>query len=81
MINLNSTDREQIIQEMCLSYRHDYGLNKDPTDPPWCAGMTPVERMGLYRTMAAIYDGNIAPLVKVVKPSRKKNDRTSKRRK
>ncbi len=78
MINFNSKNREQIIHEMCLTYRHDYGLDKDPTDPPWCAGMTPDERAGLYRTMSQIFDSNIAPMLP--KP-RKKNDRVSKRRK
>jgi len=80
VINLNSRNREQIIHEMCLTYRHDYGLDRDPADPPWCAGMTPDERAGLYRTMAQIYDNNIAPLVEIAKKPRKKNDRTSKRR-
>jgi len=73
-------NREEIIISMCYTYRHDYGLNRDPTDPPWCAGMTPTERIGLYNTMAQIYDNNIAPLVEAKTP-RKKNDRTSKRRK
>ena len=77
---MNSRNREQIIHEMCLTYRHDYGLDRDPSDPPWCAGMTPDERAGLYRTMAQIYDNNIAPLVEIAKKPRKKNDRTSKRR-
>ena len=80
MINIDSNNREKIIHDMCLTYRHDYGLDRDPNDPPWCAGMTPQERTGLYRTMAKIYDNNIAPLVEVAKKSRKKNDRTSKRR-
>lgn len=56
--------KEQIIHDMCMTYRHDYGLDKDPNDPPWCAGMTPDERKGLYRTMAQIYENNIAPLLK-----------------
>ena len=53
--------REEIITDMCMSYRHDYGLNRNPEDPPWVAGMTPEERKGLWNTMAQIYDNNIAP--------------------
>ena len=57
----NIMTREQIITDMCISYRHDYGLNRSPEDPPWVAGMTPDERKGLWDTMAQIYDNNIAP--------------------
>jgi hypothetical protein len=54
-------NREQIITDMCNTYRHDYGLDKNPKDPPWVAGMTESERKGLWETMAQIYDTNIAP--------------------
>jgi hypothetical protein len=57
-------NKEQIITDMCYTYRQDYGLDKDPSDPSWCAGMTPEERKGLYNTMAQIYENNIAPLLK-----------------
>ena len=59
----NIMSREQIITDMCYTYRHDYGLDKLPTDPPWTAGMTKEDREGLYNTMAQIYDNNIAPLM------------------
>ena len=55
--------REQIITDMCYTYRHDYGLDKDPSDPPWTAGMTPDERKGLYQTMSQIFEHNIEPLL------------------
>jgi hypothetical protein len=64
-------NKEQIITEMCYTYRHDYGLDKDPNDPPWTAGMTLEERKGLYNTMAQIYENNIEPLLKQYK---EKND-------
>jgi len=57
----NIMSREQIITDMCITYRHDYGLDRKPEDPPWIAGMTPNERKGLWNTMAQIYDNNIAP--------------------
>lgn len=55
--------KEQIITDMCYTYRQDYGLDKDPTDPSWVAGMTPDERKGLYNTMKQIYENNIEPMV------------------
>jgi hypothetical protein len=59
--------REQIIIEMCYTYRHDYGLDKDPNGPSWLAGMTPDERKELYNTMAQLYDDNIKPFIKDLK--------------
>ena len=49
---------------MCYTYRSDYGLDKDPNSPSWCAGLTSEERMGLYNTMSNIYENNIEPLLK-----------------
>lgn len=48
---------------MCQTYRHDYGLDKDPNDPSWVAGMTQQEREGLYRTMEQLYEHHIKPIV------------------
>jgi hypothetical protein len=59
--------REEIITDMCYTYRHDYGLDKDPNDPPWTAGMTPDERNGLYLTMSQIYEHSIKPFVEQYK--------------
>jgi hypothetical protein len=53
--------REQIITDMCMTYRHDYDLDRKSEDPSWVAGMTESERKGLWNTMAQIYDNNIAP--------------------
>lgn len=55
--------REEIITDMCYTYRHDYGLDKDPNDPSWLSGMTPDERKGLWETMAQIYDNDIATIM------------------
>lgn len=54
-------NREEIITEMCYSYRHDYGLTRSDDDPTWVAGMTQKEREGLRRTMEQIFDNNIVP--------------------
>jgi hypothetical protein len=64
---IDTRSREEIITNMCYTYRHDYGLNKDPSDPSWCAGMTPQERQGLWRTMAQIFDNNINPYMEFKK--------------
>jgi hypothetical protein len=63
--------REQIITSMCMTYRHDYGLIKDPdykgrpgmTDfiDSISAGMYQRERESLYCQMAQIFDNDIAP--------------------
>ena len=57
--------RDEIITSMCYTYRHDYGLNKDPSDPPWVAGMTDLERKGLWLTMSQIFDNDIVPFMKM----------------
>ena len=57
-------ERKQIIHDMCMTYRHDFGLRKDPNDPPWTAGMTEQDAKMLYKTMEQIYDNDIAPIVR-----------------
>jgi hypothetical protein len=60
--------KEQIITDMCYSYRHDYGLRKDPIDDPsWTAGMTEQDAKMLYKTMEQIYNNNIEPLIEYYK--------------
>lgn len=56
-------EREEIIRNMCLTYRHDYELKKHPDDPDWVAGMTDNQRKMLWTTMAQIFDNDIAPLI------------------
>lgn len=63
----NSYDKEKIIMDMCITYRHDFGLTRDPSDPPWVAGMTPEERKGLITTMTQIFNNNIEPLLMKMK--------------
>ena len=55
-------NKNEIITDMCMTYRHDYGLTKRPEDPPWVAGMTDEERLGLYKTMEQLYEHHIAPM-------------------
>jgi len=56
--------KEEIINDMCMTYRHDYGLRKDPSEPPWTAGMTEEDAKMLYKTMEQIYTNDIEPLLK-----------------
>jgi len=55
--------KEEIINSMCLSYRHDYGLRKEPGEPNWTAGMTEQDAKMLYKTMEQIYNNNIEPII------------------
>ncbi len=48
--------KEQVIHMMCLEYRHDFGLRKQPTDPSWAAGMTQKDAEILYSVMEFIYN-------------------------
>lgn len=74
--------REQIIHSMCMTYRHDYGIVKDPdyklrpgmTDfiDTISSGMYQYEREALWRQMSQIFDNDIAPYMefKTVSTSR-----------
>lgn len=55
--------KEEIIHDMCMTYRHDYGLRKKSTDPTWTAGMTEEDAKMLYKTMEQIYTNDIQPLL------------------
>ena len=55
--------KEEIIHDMCMTYRHDYGLRKQDNEPSWTSGMTESDARMLYRTMEQIYDNDISPLL------------------
>lgn len=56
-------NREQIINSMCLTYRHDYGLTLSEDDKMYTlsSGVTELERKNIWNTMAQIFDNDIAP--------------------
>ena len=56
-------NREEIIHNMCMTFRHDYGLEISEDDRMYTlnSGMTKREREGLFSTMAQIFDNDIAP--------------------
>lgn len=53
--------REDIITDMCFTYRHDYGLDKREDAYAFECGMTEQERNALYKQMAQIFDNCISP--------------------
>jgi hypothetical protein len=63
--------REQIITDMCYTWRHDYGLNrhqeKNGVTYNLPAGMTDDERQHLWNCMAQIFDNNISPYMEFKK--------------
>ena len=56
-------NREQIVNSMCLTYRHDYGLIISEDDKMYTlsSGVTELERKNIWNTMAQIFDNDIAP--------------------
>ena len=56
--------KEQIIHDMCMTFRHDYGLRKGPDDGPLSSGMTEQDAKMLYNSMEQIYNNNIEPILK-----------------
>jgi hypothetical protein len=55
--------REQIITDMCYTWRHDYGLDRQEHDGLITAGITKNQREQLWHQMAQIYDNCIAPVM------------------
>lgn len=57
-------NREQIITDMCYTWRHDYGLTRQEHDGPGGlieSGLTDSERKILWQQMAQVFDRCIAP--------------------
>lgn len=61
--------REEIIIDMCYTWRHDYGLEKHPEEFIPC-GMNDVERRVLWDKMAQIFDNSIQPYMKFKKANK-----------
>ena len=56
--------KEQIILDMCYTWRHDYGLDKDEHDSGGgfvSCGLTDDERKILYAQMKQLYENCIEP--------------------
>ena len=55
--------RDQIIFNMCMTFRHDYGLTISEDDKMYTlnSGVTETERKYIWQQMAQIFDNDIAP--------------------
>jgi hypothetical protein len=58
--------REEVINSMCYTYRHDYGLTKEP-GLMFTAGVTEKERAYIHTMMSQIFDNDIAPFMEFKK--------------
>lgn len=58
--------RDEIIESMCRTFRHDYGIDKNSF-----SGMTAEGRESLRRQMAQIFDNDIAPNMEFRKETRR----------
>lgn len=58
-------NREQIINNMCITFRHDYGLVISEDDRMYTlnSGMTEREREELFNDMAQVFDHNFANIL------------------
>lgn len=56
--------KEELIHDMCMTFRHDYGLRKSPDAGPLSSGMTEQDAKMLYNSMEQIYNNNIEPILK-----------------
>jgi hypothetical protein len=54
---------EEIIHNLCMTYRHDYDLRKEPGEPSWTAGMTEADAKMLYKVMEQLYNSCLKPLI------------------
>lgn len=63
----NVVTREGIITNMCYTWDHAFGMEKDPVFEglQLMGGYTPEERQALWNRMAQIYDNDIAPFHKI----------------
>lgn len=53
--------REEVIANMCYTYRQDYGLSKSDSEGILESGMSPEERKQLWNQMSIIYDRCVVP--------------------
>lgn len=70
-------NKHRIITDMCLTMRHDYGLDRGENVESFVfpmSGMTDSERSALYRQMEQLYDHHIQPLVDELKEIRDGKD-------
>jgi hypothetical protein len=62
---MNTINREQIITNMCYTWRYDYGIHKEEGAEGQVSGMSPNERITLWNNMAKVFDECIDGLYKI----------------
>lgn len=62
-------DRQRMIESMCLTWRHDFGLDK-PADCQLSSGMTGTERHQLRGQIGKLFDHHFAPALSAVTAER-----------
>jgi len=62
-------DRQRMIESMCLTWRHDFGLDK-PADCQLSSGMTDTERHQLRGQIGKLFDHHFAPTLSAVTAER-----------
>ena len=62
-------ERQRMIESMCLTWRHDFGLHK-PEDCEFSSGMTAAEREHLRGQMAKLFDHHFGPALSAVTAER-----------
>lgn len=58
-------NREEIIHNMCMTFRHDFGLTISEDDKMYTlmSGMTEREQKELFDSMSQVFDNDIAPFL------------------
>jgi hypothetical protein len=79
ILSENMMTREQVIHNMCMTFRHDYGMiiSQDRAKSTPAAGMTQKQREALFRQMAQIFDNDIAPYMEFKNDNTRSNDKDS----
>jgi hypothetical protein len=56
--------KNEIINNMCMTFRHDYGIEISEEDKMYTlsSGMTRREREALFRDMKQVFDNDILPI-------------------
>lgn len=60
---IKKSRRDEIIESMCYTLRHDFGLTKSENAGMLSSGLTEKERQALWINMAQIYDNVIVPQI------------------
>lgn len=63
-------ERRRMVDSMCLTMRHDFGLDKTTSDFGFSSGMTAGERQQLWDQMGKLFDHHFAPALAAITAER-----------